>query len=60
MYRVSGWEDLYTTGYFDYLETGGILIVEWSENIEAALPDDTVTVSIENVSETDRLITVTR
>ncbi len=60
MYRVSGWEDLYTTGYFDYLETGGVLIVEWSENIEAALPDDTVTVSIENVSETDRLITVTR
>ena len=60
MYRVSGWEDLYTTGYFDYLEMGGVLIVEWSENIEAALPDDTVTVSIENVSETDRLITVTR
>ena len=60
MYRVNGWEDLYTTGYFDYLEMGGVLIVEWSENIEAALPDDTVTVSIENVSETDRLITVTR
>lgn len=60
MYRVSGWEDLYSTGYFDYLELGGVLIVEWSENIEAALPEGTVTVTVSAVSENDRVITVTR
>ena len=47
MYRISGWDDLYSTGYFDYLEAGGCLIIEWSENIENALPENTVRVYIE-------------
>ena len=58
MYRVSGWDDLYTTGYFEYMEMGGVLIIEWSENIASALPDDTVTVTIETLSENERRITV--
>lgn len=45
MYRVSGWEDLYSTGFFDYLDTG-VLAIEWSENIEEALPDSTIRVTI--------------
>lgn len=45
MYRVSSWEDLYSTGFFDYLDTG-ILIVEWSENIENALPENSVRITI--------------
>ena len=39
-------EDLYSTGFFDYLESGAILAVEWSENIEAALPDPHIVVEI--------------
>ncbi len=58
MYRVTGWEDLDTTGYFDYLDAGAILAVEWSENIEAALPEDAVRITFERLSETDRAITV--
>lgn len=58
MYRVSGWEDLYTTGYFDYLEMGGVLIIEWSENIESALPQEVITVTIENIDENSRKITI--
>lgn len=46
MYRISGWDDLYSTGYFDYLDTGASLIIEWSENIEAILPEDCVRVTI--------------
>lgn len=46
MFRVSGWDDLYSTGFFDYLESGGILVIEWSENIEAALPEDAIRVVI--------------
>ena len=42
MYRVTSWDDLYSTGFFDYLETGGVLVIEWSENIEEALPENTV------------------
>lgn len=59
MYRISGWEDLYTTGFFDYLEAGGILAVEWSENIEAALPPDVVRVELERLDENRRRITIT-
>lgn len=45
MYRVSTWDDLYSTGFFDYLETG-VLVIEWSENIEGALPDNAIRISI--------------
>lgn len=38
MYRVSGFDELYSTGFFDYLEQDGVLYIEWSENIEGALP----------------------
>lgn len=56
MYRVTGWDDLYSTGFFDYLDEGAILVVEWSENIEAALPEQTVRIRIEQVDDSTRLI----
>ena len=46
MYRVTGWDDLYSTGFFDY-EGNGVLVIEWSENIEGALPGDAIRVTIE-------------
>lgn len=46
MYRIAGWDDLYSTGYFDYLDTGCTLIIEWSENIEAVLPENCIKVVI--------------
>lgn len=47
MYRVTSWEDLYSTGFFEYMDMGSVLCVEWSENIENALPDNAVKVYIE-------------
>ncbi|MDD2362477.1 MAG: tRNA (adenosine(37)-N6)-threonylcarbamoyltransferase complex ATPase subunit type 1 TsaE [Oscillospiraceae bacterium] len=58
MYRVSGWDDLYSTGFFDYLDAGGILVVEWSENIEAALPENTIRVYFEKPNEDCRRIEI--
>ena len=55
MYRVTGWEDLYSTGFFDYLDAGAILVVEWSENIVSALPEDAIRLHISRVDETTRL-----
>ena len=46
MFRVSGWDDLYSTGFFDYLETDAVLAIEWSENIEGALPEGTIRIEI--------------
>lgn len=58
MYRISGWEDLYSTGYFDYAESGGVLAVEWSENIEAALNENTIFVTFTRTGENSRTITI--
>ena len=60
MYRVDGWDDLYSTGFFDFLETDGYMAVEWSENIYGALPDDCYIVEIERLSETQRMIKIYR
>lgn len=59
MYRVESWDDLYSSGFFDYYENGGILAVEWSENIENALPQNTVRVTFERgESDNQRVITI--
>lgn len=60
MYRIESWDDLYSTGYFEYCEAGGVLAVEWSENIEAALPRDAIYVTFERKGENGRVITVER
>ena len=59
MYRVESWDDLYASGFFDLYEAGGILSVEWSENIENALPENTVRVTIERGEvDNQRIITI--
>lgn len=58
MYRIDSWEDLYSTGFFDYMDNG-IMVIEWSENIENALPDNHIKITIENTDdENSRIITV--
>lgn len=55
MYRVKTIDDLYTVGYFDYLgNSGSVMIIEWSENIENVLPEDAIRISIENTDRDDR------
>lgn len=58
MYRVDGWSDLYSTGFFDYLDTGAYICAEWSENIFGALPDDSIIVEINKLSDNEREIKI--
>ena len=58
MYRIESWEDLDSCGFFDYMEENGVLAVEWSENIDGALPENTIYVTIEALGENSRKITV--
>jgi len=58
MYRVADVNDLYSTGFFDYLETDAVLAIEWSENIAGALPPATIYINIEIISENERKITI--
>ena len=52
VYRIEGEDDLYSTGYYDYLDSG-YLLCEWSEKIPFALPDDRITVRIEKTDGAD-------
>lgn len=58
MYRISSWDELYSCGFFEYIEEGGVVAAEWSENIENALPDNTIYVEFEKTGENSRKITV--
>ena len=60
MYRLDSEDDLFDIGWEDYLSRGGVCAVEWSENVSAALPPDTIYVDIARGSgENDRIITIT-
>ncbi len=54
MYRIESWDDLYSTGYFDYLNDKSYILAEWSENIFGALPDDAIIIEIEKLGENSR------
>lgn len=45
MYRITSEDDLYSTGFYDYLDNG-VLVIEWSENIEYALDDKAIRITI--------------
>ncbi len=48
-------DDLYSTGFFDYIDNG-ILVIEWSENIEGALPENAIRITIEKGENDDERI----
>lgn len=59
MYRILEESMLYDIGWEDYLDGETILLIEWSENIPAALPDDCITVQIvHGDTENSRIITI--
>jgi len=54
-YRLTGGDDLIDTGFFDYVDSGWIAAVEWSEMVE--LEADFV-VSFERIDDNTRRITI--
>ena len=54
MYRIERMEEALDFGSEEYLSSGELCLVEWPEKIEPLLPDDTMIVRIEIVSDTAR------
>lgn len=54
MYRIDRIEEALDFGTEEYLSSGELCLVEWPEKIEALLPDDTMVVRIEILSNTSR------
>ena len=57
MYRIDGDDDLYSTGFYDYIDEG-FLLTEWSENIPFAIPEGALSVTIEKIGGDNRRITI--
>ena len=57
MYRVESSDDLETTGFYDYLDSGCLCIMEWPENIAELLPEETLKVYISVNPDQSRTIT---
>ena len=51
MYRITDEDELYSIGFYDYLDRNGICLVEWSENIEYALPENYLHIEITKCSQ---------
>lgn len=58
MYRICSPDDLETTGFYDYMDGDSVLAIEWSENIESELPQNTIRIHIERLDEEIREITI--
>ena len=58
LYRLTDEDDLYSTGFYEYIEQGGLTITEWTELFEDAVPKDALKVKIENIDEFSRRFTL--
>lgn len=59
MYRLSGSDELFEIGWEDYLSGGGVLAVEWSENVEDAFDESVVRIRVKRgESESERRIDI--
>ena len=54
MYRIERVEEALDFGSEEYLSSGDLCLVEWPEKIEPLLPDDTMVVRIDILSDTAR------
>ena len=54
VYRISDPDELYEIGFEEYLGNG-VCIIEWASIIEEILPEDTIKIDIERVSDNERI-----
>ncbi|MDO4190668.1 MAG: tRNA (adenosine(37)-N6)-threonylcarbamoyltransferase complex ATPase subunit type 1 TsaE [Bacteroidales bacterium] len=57
-YRLKHYSEAIDFGIFDYFNSGNLCLMEWPENIEELLPDDTVVVIINVNDDGTRTITI--
>ncbi len=58
LYRLAGHDEVFDLGFFDYLERGGVAVVEWPDRLENFVPNERLEVRIESKGEDERRITL--
>lgn len=57
-YRLESSAEAYDIGIEDYWDSGNLCLMEWTENIEDILPEDTLFVDIEEQADGSRTLTL--
>ena len=57
-YRIKKLEEVYDMGYEDYFYSGALCVIEWPELVEELLPGNTVKVTIEELEDGSRKLTM--
>lgn len=57
-YRIKKLEEVYDMGYEDYFYSGALCFIEWPELVEELLPDNTIKVTIEELEDGSRKLTM--
>ena len=57
-YRIKKLSEVYDMGYEDYFYSGALCFIEWPELVEELLPGDAVKVTIEELEDGSRKITL--
>ena len=55
-YRITKLEEALDIGLYDYLDSGALCLMEWPENIEPLLPEETLRVRIDVAPDQGRII----
>jgi len=58
LYRIENENELFDIGWDDYLERGGVCVVEWSQNAPGIFPPDAIEVELENLGGNKRRIEI--
>lgn len=56
-YRINKIAEAFDIGFYDYLDSGYLCIMEWPENVEEILPEETLKVSIQVGEDGSRTLT---
>lgn len=59
-YRIKKLDEVYDMGYEDYFYSGALCFIEWPELVEELLPGDVVNVTIEELQDGSRKLTLSQ
>lgn len=58
LYRLKNPQELIDIGWYDYLNSDEIVLVEWPEIAEDLIPDDAVRINISTMPDESRSVTI--
>lgn len=57
-YRIKSEVEAFDFGYEDYFFSGSLCFIEWPERVDSLLPPDTVNVSVKEIEDGRRIVTI--